>query len=498
MGRGDFVGETESTVRPNRRHRRLFFWMVGVFLFCAVLVPVAPAHGLEIQKAQLIPPYNLEAVPQSGWIQLSWDAIPGATDYLVKRTGDGELEEFWLGAPVTEFSDNWVEEKLTYTYTVTSADVWGKMNPPSSPVSSVLMPAEFEVADYKVTAKGYTLSRDTSNNLFFRGKTAGTIKIKRLKQLPPNATDNPEKGIYYLTNLGQANALLVEGHVKTLMFDVPVDLVSVEGKVGTLQSKTAAHLVWAQQMASVKIASSRPMESKQYARTLVGTDGSKSFPLTILSTGTVIETLDTPQPVKRIGAASKSYLDKQGEKWTSLGALGTLPRVEAHLEGKIELPCTAIPSAIVGKTFNAVTASGGPIVLDFVIGDVARITVAGGSIRCGEIQSGKDLALLQAKARWVEGTLVGGAVGVAGYPEMMIVKVNQNIRKVYGEMGISGYFHAGYDTATGSPMNSGGIGVLQTKSGVVEGAVLLDPAKVKNLKVLPPTANFMAINPNLP
>jgi len=57
---------------------------------------------------------------------------------------------------------------------------------------------------------------------------------------------------------------------------------------------------------------------------------------------------------------------------------------------------------------------------------------------------------------------------------------------------VSGYFYAGFDES----LKQGGIGILQTKTGVVEGAAFLNPALVTNLKVLPKTPpQPIVINP---
>ncbi len=72
----------------------------------------------------------------------------------------------------------------------------------------------------------------------------------------------------------------------------------------------------------------------------------------------------------------------------------------------------------------------------------------------------------------------------------MVVKARNSIRKVYGQTGISGYFYAGFDAT----FQQGGIGILQTKTGVVEGVAFLNPALVSKMKVLP-KGQTIAINP---
>jgi hypothetical protein len=134
------------------------------------------------------------------------------------------------------------------------------------------------------------------------------------------------------------------------------------------------------------------------------------------------------------------------------------------------------------------------------VGAIDKVTVAGGNLRVGVLQSSKDLVLIQATAKKVGTVLTGGAVGTAGNAKAMVVKGQPNtkkvaIGKVYGQTGVSGFFYAGFDAA-GAPTKSGGISILQTKTGVVEGAAFLDPALVTKMKVLPKTpAQPIVINP---
>lgn len=67
---------------------------------------------------------------------------------------------------------------------------------------------------------------------------------------------------------------------------------------------------------------------------------------------------------------------------------------------------------------------------------------------------------------------MGGAVGTADKATALVVKAQPPVTgrnktaltKVYGQTGVAGY--AGYDAS----FQKGGIGVLQTKTGKVEGA----------------------------
>jgi hypothetical protein len=70
------------------------------------------------------------------------------------------------------------------------------------------------------------------------------------------------------------------------------------------------------------------------------------------------------------------------------------------------------------------------------------------------------------------------------------------LTKVYGQTVLSGYFYAGYDATTGAATHTGGIGTLQTKTGVVEGAAFLDPALIAKMKVLP-KGQTIPTNPDL-
>ncbi len=460
----------------------------------------------------LFDPQNVTAVGNTYQVRVGWDSVTSATAYGVKRiivdTTDTTTVKWTVGA-VTEFADDTAVPSVTYAYQVTAIDSQGQPGTPSEAATATVTPETFTPATYKVMAKGYTMERNipTADSLTFTptvpGSTAGTIKITRLTKVPASLTEDPIKGIYYLTNQSQAPLLRIEGDVKTLAFDVPVNLLEVMGSVNALQAKDGVTFIQVGEMASAKIAATRPMESGQYARTFIETNG--STPLTLQATGVVVESLGSAsgarQPVKLLSVASKSYKNSVGLTKTSLGAIGSLPKVVAEVAGTPAPQSEATPCSIQGSMLKSVTVSGGPLVADELVGAIDKVTVAGGNLRCGLIQSSKDLVLIQATAKKVNGVLVGGAVGTAGSATEMVVKGQPNtkkvaIGKVSAQTGISGFFYAGYDAATGLPTQSGGIAILQAKTGVVEGAAFLDPALVSKMKVLPKTpAQPIEINP---
>jgi uncharacterized repeat protein (TIGR02543 family) len=437
-------------------------------------------------------PQNVRGQDKTYWALLTWQAVSGAEGYRITRTAGGQAVA-WDTNAAPQFSDDTVVPGVEYSYQVAALNALGAPGA-SSAVRTISVTAEtFRRASYKVTAKGYTLTRDQANNLSFTGESAGTIKIAVQKNLLRNVEDDPAKGIYYLLNVDLIPTLTVNGDVKTLAIEVPVSSLEVTGMVNTLQAKNGINAIRMGEVGSVKLAATRPMESGQYTRTSIMTNG--SVPLSLQATGVVIENIgssgNADQPIKLLNVASKSYRNEVGLSRTSLGAIGNLPRVVADLAGT-PAPAmnTSSPSAIRGSMLKTVTVSGGSIVADELVGAIDKVTVAGGNLRCGLIRSSKDLALLQATAKKVNGKPVGGAVGTAGNATAMFVEAQPNakncaIGKVYGQVGVSGYFYAGYDADLDAPTMTGGINLLQAKTGEVEGAAFLDPALAPKLKVLP-------------
>ncbi len=353
---------------------------------------------------------------------------------------------------------------------------------------------------YKVMAKGYTMTRDASNNLTFTGSAAGTIKIARLKKLPVNTSDDVAKGIYYLLNVGQVPTLTIVGHVKTLAFDVPVYSFEASGAVNSVTAKSVTFLK-AREFGKVTIAATKDSGAGQYARTFIETAGTSQVPMLIKATGAVIEELGSTgavaQPVKLLNVSSKAYKDANKVTKTSLGAIGSLPKVVAELTGAATPASEATRSSIRGSVLKTIKVSDGPIVADEIVGAIDKVTVVGGNLRAGLIQSSKDLMLVQATSK--KG--VGGAVGTPGASTDLTIKAQPNtkkvaIGKVMGQTGVSGVFYAGYDAAAGAATKSGGIKILQTKTGTIEGVVFLDPAQVAKMKLLP-EGQVIVTNPDL-
>ncbi len=460
----------------------------------------------KFQLAGLPAPANLTASGNTFRVLLNWSPVTDAASYLVERTAVGTtLTLSWavsaaaaLGGSGTDaFADDTASPAVPYSYTVKAVDAQGKAGLASVPATATVTAEVFAAANYKVTCKGYTLVRDVSNNLTFTGAVSGTIKITLLKKMPSNAVDNPTKGIYYLTNSGQVPTLTITGDVKTLAFDVPVYSLEASGLVKSVSAKSVKFLK-AREFVSVLITATKLSDLGLYARTFIETAGSSSVPMTIKVTGAVVEEVGssgaTAQPVKLLNVASKVYKDASGVSRRSLGAVGSLPKVVAEITGVPAPESEASPSSIRGSVLKSVTVSGGPIVADEMVGLIDKVAVSGGNIRCGVIQSGKDLVLLQATAKNFNGVLVGGAVGTAGKLGKMTVQAKNNIKKIYGQTGVSGYFYAGFNES----FQQGGIGTLQTKTGVVEGAAFLNPALVTKLQVLPKTVRHpIVINPEV-
>ncbi len=464
-------------------------------------------------------PANVTASGNTFRVLVNWSSVTSATAYLIERTVVGTTHTLnWTvsaadalgGTGTNAFADDTASPAVPYSYVVTALDAQENLGTPSLPATATVTAEVIAAANYKVTAKGYTLVRSASNDLTFTPTIAnsnpGTIKITLLKKMPANPVDNAASGIYYLTSLTQVPVLRVNGSVNTLAFDVPVVALSVRDLAKSVSAKSVTFLT-ANEFGSITITSTKPSESGIYARTFIETTSAGATQMSIKVTGAVVEevgsTAATAQPIKLLKVASKTYKDAAKATKTSLGAIGSLPKVVNELQvGNTTLaPAEATPCSIQGSTLKAITVSGGPLVADELVGAIDKVTVAGGNLRVGLIQSSKDLVLVQATAKKVSGVLKGGAVGTAGTPLALVIKGQPNtkkvaIGKVYGQMGVSGYFYAGYNAATGAPTKSGGINILQTKSGVVEGAAFLDPALVSKLKILPKTpVQPIVINP---
>jgi subtilisin family serine protease len=468
-------------------------------------------------------PTGLMASANTFRILLNWASVTSATAYGIERTVEGTTDTtpvLWMVSAVetsttpgtNAFVDDTAVPGVTYSYTVTAVDAQQKESDPSTPATATVTAETLVAANYKVTAKGYALTRDASSNLTFTAlpdTKPGTIKIALLKKMPANALDNAAKGIYYLTGLTQVPVLKIEGEVKTVAFDVPVYSFEATGLVKSVSAKSVTFLA-AREFGTVSITAMKPSESQLYARTFIETAGTSTVPMTIKVKGAVVEevgsTGQTAQPVKLLSVASKTYKDATKATRTSLGAVGSLPKVVNELlaGGTASIPAEATPCSILGSMLKAVTVSGGPLVADELVGAIDKVTVSGANLRPGLIQSSKNITLIQATAKKVSGVLKGGAVGTAGNPTALVIKAQPPtvgksktaLTKVYGQTALSGYFYAGYDAATGAAAHTGGIGVLQTKTGKLEGAAFLDPTLVAKMKLLP-KGQTIPTNPDL-
>lgn len=81
-------------------------------------------------------PTNLKATPESSAVDLSWDSVEGATNYIVKRslTSGGPYEEITTTSAIT-YTDRDVTNGTTYYYVVTSI-VNGVESDPSNEASA--------------------------------------------------------------------------------------------------------------------------------------------------------------------------------------------------------------------------------------------------------------------------------------------------------------------------------------------------------------------------
>jgi hypothetical protein len=474
-----------------------------------------------------IVPTSVTAEGNTYRVLVSWAPVTSVTSYLVTRASNEALTTWTVGS-VSEFADDTAVPGVTYSYTVAVVDAQGRVGTPSQVATASVTERTFVAAHYKVTAKGYEMLTDTptTGSLTFRqldGEKPGTIKILKAGKVPSLEQQEKEKskGIYYLTDQGEVAILAIVGDLKTLRFDVPVYSLESSGLIQSLSAQSVTHLS-AAEFGKIQIRATTPSalfpaapasygaDRSFFARTFIETTGN-STAMTIQVTGAVVEEISTAQPVKTICVASKVYKDSRKVKYTSLGGVGSLPAVVADAAGAQTPASEATPSSIrlsgaPGRVSTSVKVTDGSVVADKMSGAIGQVTATGGNIRCGLIQSSTVLTLVRSTAKKIDRSLsVGGAVGRADATTAMVVKAQPltdgkvAIKTVYGQTGVSGYFYAGYDAETGYQNHQGGIGTLQTKTGIVNGVAYLKRDLEKYLKILPKknVVHAIRINPDL-
>jgi hypothetical protein len=470
--------------------------------------------------AQLPAPTNVQATVDtySYLVKVSWNAVPDATHYQVLRSESGQ-------EPVSVAFDNWIEGTafaddsvvpgVTYQYTVKAAmDNAGERASEASEAATGRAKADPTAVanNYKVIyTKGMPFEKEVVNNaanLTFNaaGIPNASIKIMLLKKLPPVTTDVPEKGIAYLLGVKEIENLEINGDAKTVLVGAPVYNLAASGMLKSLTATAPVTYLSFREASLVKLSATKDASVPYYARTRIVT-GDSSNAVSILTSGVVLEGLQIFQPVKAVKAATKTYKAVTG-KTSSLGAIGLAQSFDTKA-GTVASDTANGPSLFLlgglpGVTKTSVSVLNGSIVADLLEGCLDKVVVAGGNIRTIELVSSRDLRLLQAAAKKINGLSVGGTIGTVGQSDEMVVKAQPSanakrvaIGKVFGHTGVAAHFYAGYNATTGEPNRAGGIGILQTKPPyLVQGAAFLDPSLVANLKLLPKTVTHtIEINP---
>jgi fibronectin type 3 domain-containing protein len=103
------------------------------------------ANSVEASATPQVPlpatPTGLAAIASSGQIQLTWNAVSGATNYYLKRaTSDGGPYAIIAEAPAPAWSDLIVANSVTYYYVVSAVNAAGQSGN-SSQIAVVITPA---------------------------------------------------------------------------------------------------------------------------------------------------------------------------------------------------------------------------------------------------------------------------------------------------------------------------------------------------------------------
>ncbi|MCX6650629.1 MAG: fibronectin type III domain-containing protein [Methanomassiliicoccales archaeon] len=111
---------------------------------CCSLLAIIILLTVPLAQAQPSAPEGLQATVGKDYVDLSWQAVPGADYYVLYR---GDLDEMVpianLYPPFTAFHNSGLEEGSTYLYYVTAVD-GGEESSPSNTVSVTVPPKENE------------------------------------------------------------------------------------------------------------------------------------------------------------------------------------------------------------------------------------------------------------------------------------------------------------------------------------------------------------------
>jgi hypothetical protein len=429
-------------------------------------------------------------------VETAWDSVASATHYRLWRSiGVGTDKVDLTGwQTATTFRDESMTPGVTYQYWVQAAmdDTGSRASALTGPVAGWAGGSPTDEKVYRVTYRNCQIQTDVPNasDLLFSGVgEKASIKIAWLKQgVPVNARD--KQGTRYIT-ARTIPQLRVEGSLTSLYCDAPVTHLEVTGVLKRLVANDEIRFIVANGAGSIQLKAQKDALASppEYARTSI-LMAQNWTPMSVQTSGVVIEYFTVNQPVKSLRADSKKYVDSlTRQKRVSLGGLGTVERVGADVWGQGTVPAVSEGSSIRAISIERIRTSGAPIVVDRIVVPTSSIeatsmafdtasgkVVAQGNIRVPLIEGRTVLNRLV--ARGVKptdgGVLTGGSIGYAGAPQAMRV-LFQSATAIEGQSGVSGVFVAGYQGLDGSPAYTGSIRSITTQTNAPEGEAHISP-----------------------
>jgi hypothetical protein len=428
-------------------------------------------------------------------VETAWDAVTSATHYRLWRVAEGETDRVDLTGwqTATTFRDESVTPGATYHYWVqAAADATGfRASALTGPVAGWAAGNPTPSKVYRVTYRDCQILTDTPTSsclLFTNVGAKASVKVTWMKRgVPVNARNKP--GTQYVT-ARTIPLLRVEGSLTSLYCDAPVTHLEVTGVLKRLTANDEIQFVEANgagsiQMKAQKNALASPPE---FARTSI-LMAQNWTPLSVQTSGVVVEYFSVNQPVKSLRADTKKYVDPVSrQKRVSLGGFGPVERVRADVWGQGSVPAVSEDSLISAISIGQIRASGGSIVVDEILAPTASIeatsaafdTVSGrlvaqGNIRMAYLESSTVLKRLGAKGTQPKGgSLTGGFIGYPGAPQAMRV-LFQDATVIEGQSGVSGVFVAGYQGPENAPAYTGSIRSITTRANAPEGEAHISP-----------------------
>lgn len=295
-------------------------------------------------------------------------------------------------------------------------------------------------ADYKVTYKGCTLTRENVSDLraVVSAGAAASVKIQHLKKLPKSTADVAGKVLYLLASTG-VERFVVVGNLASFYTDAPVQVLDAGGAVGSISTKnaTVARISLAGAAGSIRMAATPGGVNSSLSATRVASGQGAGQPLGIALTGIVLEDLATSQTVSRLTVAAKAFRNKtSGASGVATSGIGRIaPAAVADTSGTYTLAAAA---------FGTVSTKGADIRPDGLVsqGPVGSIT-------------GKALNL--------GGQAFPAMLGLEAQPLQLLMRA-QTFGTISADSGVHGRFWAGFDAS--GPTYTGTIGTVATKAGV--------------------------------